>query len=173
MSNFCNFTSYFFNSSSSLSQKDEIVSTEPDSGTKNFSPNNLEDNTLCSTNNNHVGLYSSFHQNGMTDIMFNQSGPENKGMSPNCFLESHDENQPYLGKVNIDHVHDNISCETDCPPRSSWNGNPKIDRQDGDGPQEIILNLQREHNSLDDRKCSNCDQSVQASHSMILIYFNG
>lgn len=62
---------------------------------------------------------------------------------------------------------------TDCPPRSSWNGNPKIDRQDGDGPQEIILNLQREHNSLDDRKCSNCDQSVQASHSMILIYFNG
>eukprot|EP00105_Crassostrea_gigas_P040822 XP_019924970.1 PREDICTED: uncharacterized protein LOC105333516 isoform X4 [Crassostrea gigas] len=102
--------------SSSLSQKDEIVSTEPDSGTKNFSPNNLEDNTLCSTNNNHVGLYSSFHQN-------------------------------------------------DCPPRSSWNGNPKIDRQDGDGPQEIILNLQREHNSLDDRKCSNCDQSVQASHN--------
>uniref|UniRef100_K1PZT6 Uncharacterized protein n=1 Tax=Magallana gigas TaxID=29159 RepID=K1PZT6_MAGGI len=101
---------------SSLSQKDEIVSTEPDSGTKNFSPNNLEDNTLCSTNNNHVGLYSSFHQN-------------------------------------------------DCPPRSSWNGNPKIDRQDGDGPQEIILNLQREHNSLDDRKCSNCDQSVQASHN--------
>ncbi|XP_065942596.1 uncharacterized protein [Magallana gigas] len=152
-------------SSSSLSQKDEIVSTEPDSGTKDFSPNNLEDNTLCSTINNHVGLYSSFHQNGMTDIMFNQSGPENKGMSPNCFLESHDENQPYLGKVNIDHVHDNISCETDCPPRSSWNGNPKIDRQDGDGPQEIILNLQREHNSLDDRKCSNCDQSVQASHN--------
>nr|XP_034323091.1 uncharacterized protein LOC105333516 isoform X1 [Crassostrea gigas] len=151
--------------SSSLSQKDEIVSTEADSGTKDFSPNNLEDSTLCSTNNNHVGLYSSFHQNGMTDIMFNQSGPENKGMSPNCFLESHDENQPYLGKVNIDHVHDNISCETDCPPRSSWNGNPKIDRQDGDGPQEIILNLQREHNSLDDRKCSNCDQSVQASHN--------
>ncbi|XP_065942595.1 uncharacterized protein [Magallana gigas] len=102
--------------SSSLSQKDEIVSTEPDSGTKDFSPNNLEDNTLCSTINNHVGLYSSFHQN-------------------------------------------------DCPPRSSWNGNPKIDRQDGDGPQEIILNLQREHNSLDDRKCSNCDQSVQASHN--------
>ncbi|XP_052698909.1 uncharacterized protein LOC128176543 [Crassostrea angulata] len=102
--------------SSSLSQKDEIVSTEPDSGTKDFSPNNLEDSTLCSTNNNHVGLYSSFHQN-------------------------------------------------DCPPRSSWNGNPKIDRQDGDGPQEIILNLQREHNSLDDRKCSNCDQSVQASHN--------
>lgn len=162
----------FFNCSSQLSQKVAIVSIKRDPGTEDLSPNNFEKNTLSSTNNNHVACCSSFNQNGMIDITLNQSGPENKGMSPKCFFESHNENQPHLGKVNIDHMQDNIACGSDCPTRTSWNGNPKIDRQDG--PPEIIPNLQREHNSVGDRKSiagskSNCDQSVLTNQSIILI----
>lgn len=96
-----------------------------------------------------------------------------KYLEENSF-ESFDNKPIYFRQSKHITQKNNISLGLDSPPRTSLSDNPKIDRQDGDGPPDIIPNLQSERHFLDNqqsiaRSKNKCDQSILPCRSMVPI----
>ncbi|XP_052698924.1 uncharacterized protein LOC128176552 [Crassostrea angulata] len=149
-----------------MQKKLEILESRRDSATEHPLHNTeLSRNVATQQQNENSNLLSSFISKANSSILMNGQKSSPPSIRVNTVSIEQDPDSKNLSPNNLEKIRLRGPENKDSQPRASLPYNPNIDRQDGNGPRDIIPNLQTEQHSLDNRKSiaeskNNCDQSI-------------